>query len=115
MTSAEKDCFALIQQIAVLQDPFCIVCGRPSECGHHLFGRGLAAAFNSEMVRGVCNEDHLKAHGKPDAFRMTMQSLMGWRYEELRRQANQPVPYMDFKVKRVELRAILEGLRRRAA
>jgi hypothetical protein len=80
-----------------------------------LFGRGLAAAFNPEMVRGLCNDDHLKAHSKPDAFRVTMQSLMGWRYEELKRQANQPVPYMDFKAKRAELRDILEGLRRRAA
>ena len=114
MTSAEKDCFTLIQQIAVLQDPFCILCGRPSECGHHLFGRCLAAAFNPEMVRGLCNTHHLYAHARPEDFREYVAEVIP-RYAELEAEANRVVPWMDFAEKRKELRAILESLRRRAA
>jgi hypothetical protein len=56
-SNAERDCYKLIQAIALARDPICIIpgCWRPSDCGHHLFGRHLAAAFNPEMVRGVCN------------------------------------------------------------
>lgn len=111
-SNAEKECFALIQQIALLQDPVCIFCPQPSQVGHHLFGRGLAAAFNREMVRGVCNSHHIYAHARPEGFKECMKGLIGDRYEELERQAQEIIPYMDFQAKRMELRVILAGLRK---
>ena len=112
-SAAEKDCFNLIQQIAVLQDPRCIVCGEPSSCGHHVYGRGLAAAFNPEMVRGLCEKHHVPfAHEQREAFKRFFTSFIGpLNYERLEWQSREIVPYMDFKAKRAELRAILEGWR----
>ena len=111
---AKEDCFELIQKIAVLQDPKCIVCQSPSICGHHVFGRGLAAAFNPEVVRGVCLNHHQYAHILPDSFRVFMEGFWGKdRYEELERQANTVIPYIDFEAKLFELKGILTDLQRR--
>lgn len=113
----KKDCFTLIQQIAVLQDPRCIVCYAPTVCGHHVFGRGLAAAFNPEVVRGVCLAHHNYAHALPDSFREFMEGFWGGRerYEELKRQSSEIIPFMDFSAKQNELKAMLADLEQRAA
>lgn len=114
-SSAEKDCFRLIQEIALAQDPVCLLCPAPSQCGHHLFGRGLAAAFNPEMVRGLCNTHHLYAHARPEGFRECMLGLIGSRYEELEIEASRVVPWIDFVEERARLRGILRELKRRVA
>jgi hypothetical protein len=114
-SSAKKECYALIQQIAVLQDPICVICGKPSDCGHHLFKRDrLATAFLPEAVRGVCNETHRVAHAEPEWFQGFMIRSMGdERYFELSRLSRTVVPYMDFKATRDQLRLILFDLQRK--
>ena len=117
-SAAERDCFALIQQISLLQDPRCIVCGEPSSAGHHVFGRGLAVAFELEMVRGLCEKHHIPfAHKQPEAFKAFFMAFIGGprHYERLKRKSREIIPYMDFEMKRVELRAILADLQKRAA
>lgn len=114
-SNAEKDCYALIQQIALIRDPRCILCPSPSQVGHHVWGRGLAAAFHPEMVRGLCNSHHIYAHARPEGFRECMVELIGDRYRELEAMAREIIPYMDFQAKRRELREMLGELQRRAA
>jgi len=110
----EKECFKLIQQIALAQDPRCICCGLPSVAGHHLFGRGLAAAFNPEMVRGLCLLHHDLAHAMPRIFGEAMRIRIGWRYLELEQMSRVVIPYMDFAAKRDDLKTFLAELERRA-
>ncbi|MFZ2809417.1 MAG: hypothetical protein WAZ60_23785 [Desulfosalsimonadaceae bacterium] len=109
-SSAERDCFSLIQQIAVQKDPYCIVCGAPSSVGHHIFGRDLAAAFDPEMVRGLCEKHHVPfAHQQPEAFKTFFMTLVGDHYEQLERKSREVVQCMDFKAKRAELRELLRS------
>lgn len=116
MKRDEKECFALIQQIALLQDPNCIVCGVPSVAGHHVFGRGLAAAFNPTMVRGLCLNHHGYSHHLPESFGVFMAGFLGeGRYDELALLSREIVPYIDFEAKRDELKAILAELEGRVA
>jgi len=111
----EKQCFALIQQIALIQDPHCIHCGLLSEAGHHVLGRGLAVAFHPECVRGVCNTCHTYAHLKPEAFRRWFYEVVGaWKYDGLEKLSRQVIPDMDFAAKRAELKGILADLEGRA-
>ncbi|MFZ4436792.1 MAG: hypothetical protein ACOYOS_00030 [Syntrophales bacterium] len=113
--SERNDCYRLIQMIAIRQDPFCIVCGAPSEVGHHLWRRNnLSTAFHPEAVRGLCNPHHGFAHAKPTAFKAHMQRLMGPRYHELQKLSKTVVKGMDYVAKRSELRGILEDFEQKA-
>lgn len=87
MTHTEKDCYRLIQEIAILQDPVCVVCTeRKSQAGHHLFTRSRhATAFHPEAARGLCNICHQEAHEEPQWFRQIMIEEIGDRFFELER------------------------------
>lgn len=113
MKPAEADCYRLIQMVALQQDPACIICGWPSEVGHHLFKRDrLATAFLPEAVRGLCNQCHRDAHNYPLLFSGTMIRMMGEdRYFELERLSWKVAKHFDFNAKRQVLKALL----RRAA
>jgi hypothetical protein len=112
MKAPEKECFKLIQQIALLQDPYCITCGKPSTAGHHLYGRGLAVAFNPECVRGMCVECHDYAHRNRFAFRGILRDVVlgPSLYDDLEVLSRTSVPDMDFEAKRDELRTVLADL-----
>jgi hypothetical protein len=106
MKPAEADCYRLIQQIALQQDPVCFICqDHESQAGHHLFKRDrLATAFLSEAVRGVCNDCHRWAENNPALERTFMVEAMGPRYFELERLSWQVVRHFDFVGMRKELR-----------
>jgi hypothetical protein len=89
--TAKDDCYRLIQLVAIkeakgiCQRPGC---GRPAECGHHVFKRDrLTTAFRPDCVVGLCIEDHNGwAHGEPEWFTIFMLGRLGEeRYYELQR------------------------------
>jgi hypothetical protein len=113
---AKADCYRLIQEIAIGQDPFCRApgCGKRTDCGHHIFKRDrLATAFEPDAVIGLCTQHHTGfAHGKPEEFKKFMIKRLGEaRYYELRRLSHTDVPFMDYEKKRDELKRILEEIR----
>jgi len=109
-SKAKDDCYKLVQQIAVAQDPICIMpeCGQTSQVGHHLFKRDrMGTAFHPEAVRGLCHRHHGHAHAKPEQFKKAMIRLMGERYHELQKLSKTVVNGMDYVAKREELRGML--------
>jgi hypothetical protein len=110
-----RECYKLIQEIAIAQDPFCIYprCSNRSTVGHHLFSRArMATAFHPECVKGLCNTDHRNAHDHPAAFQFFMENIMGERYFELMRLSNTVVKNIDFKEIRDELKKKLTELKK---
>lgn len=113
--SAKDDCYKLIQQIAVLKDPFCVHgCGRRSSCGHHVFKRDrLATAFDPDLVVGLCAQCHTGwAHGKDaDDFKQFMIKRIGKdAFYAARRRSNEIVKGFEYERRRDELRFILQDL-----
>ena len=115
-SKAKDDCYRLIQQIAIDQDPVCIWtgCMEDSCVGHHLFKRDRrGTAFHPEAVRGLCHIHHGYAHARPEQFRKIMIGFIGERYYDLQRLSKTVVKWVDYAVKRIELREILAGLTRK--
>lgn len=111
---SEKECYALIQQIAILQDPVCtkLGCWHPSDCGHHLFKRDrLATAFLPHLVRGLCDHHHKWAHRKPKEYEDEVRAMAGDEaYDSWLRLSHTVVPDFDFKAKKKELKILLDKL-----
>ena len=111
--SAKDDCYKLMQEIAVTRDVVCQrpECGRPAECGHHLFKRDrMATAFLPEAVVGVCTQDHVGwAHAKPNEFKKFMVNYMGNRYHKLSKLSTTVCKYQDYNIIRSKLRECLRG------
>ena len=112
--SAKDDCYKLIQEIAVARDVVCQrpECGRPADCGHHLFKRDrMATAFLPEAVVGVCAQDHTGwAHAKPREFKAFMVEKRGNRYYELARLSETVCKHQNYAEIRAGLRENLRML-----
>jgi hypothetical protein len=112
--SAKEDCYRLIQEIAVAQNPFCRApgCENPSTCGHHLFKRDkMATAFDPRYVWGVCLGCHGWAHRQPEQFREWAISIMGEEeYYAALRMSNSIVKYLDFNEIRRGLKMALDKI-----
>ena len=77
-SSVERECFRLVQVIAVTKYPNCVRCGAPSTCGHHIFSRSRnATAFDPAAVLGLCAECHAWAHQYPGAGLRLAQTIVG--------------------------------------
>jgi hypothetical protein len=114
---AKDDCYRLIQQIAIAQDPVCIWAGcmEDSCVGHHLFMRDRkGTAFHPEAVRGLCHMHHGYAHARPEQFRKIMIGFIGERYYDLQRLSKTVVKNMDYVAKREELRGGQENFGKKA-
>ena len=114
--TAKDDCYRLIQIIAITRDPVCIVpgCGRLSEVGHHLFKRDrMATAFHPDAVRGLCHNHHNFFHALPAKGSDIVRNLVGCEYCALWRLSWTIVQRVDYVAKRVELREILAGLKKK--
>ena len=110
-----RECYKLIQEIAVALDPFCIHpgCNNPSVVGHHLFKRDrMATAFHVECVKGLCDQHHKVAHADPNGFTGYMIGKIGPRYDELLRLSHTVVKNIDFKKERDKLKFILQSIRK---
>ena len=97
----KKDCYSIIQEIAVIKDKVCQhpSCSRPADCGHHSFKRDrLTTAFLPEAVVGVCTQHHTGwAHNKPKEFKTFMIERLGEdRYYELRRLSYTNLDHPDY-------------------
>ena len=109
---SEKECYKLIQMVAVKQDPICILpgCCQPSMVGHHIFKRDRnATAFLPEAVRGMCIVHHDWAHHYPFQCENIWIELLGpKRYYELVRLSWTVVPDINFEEIRDGLKKILD-------
>jgi len=109
-SSVEQECFRLIQQIAVTQHPFCVRCGQPSTCGHHIYTRSRpATAFDPEAVLGVCVicHDHIERH--PEEGTQLAINVIGWgKYVFLEGKSRN---YCGYRIE--DFREIRQGLRQR--
>jgi hypothetical protein len=111
-SSVEKECFALIQEIAVKRHPRCKRCGDPSQCGHHIFTRSRpATAFLPEAVIGLCAECHDWIERHPDFGAALAVSILGREeYDHLSALSRVVCRYRaaDYREIRDGLRKILE-------
>lgn len=116
MNSAiKKDCFSLIQEIALKERPYCLVpgCCKPSTAGHHIFTRSrLSTAFNPQAVIALCESHHAFAHSHPAEGRKMAAGIIGPDYEALRQISLMVVRFRDSDFVRIRtiLKSRLEGL-----
>ena len=113
MNPQKNECYRLIQQVAILQNPICKYpnCWKPSSCGHHIFSRSrLATAFLPEAVWGMCQEHHAWAHAHPMRFKQLAVSLIGFEnYWVIARRSNEVIKHIDYSEIKANLKAILKG------
>ena len=111
-SAAEKECYRLIQQIAVLNDPICtrFGCWKPSVVGHHIFPRSrMATAFDPRCVLGKCDCHHKIAHSSPAQDEIQNRKRFGdEEYEALERLSWTVVPDINFEEIRDGLKKILD-------
>lgn len=111
-SSSEHECYRLIQQIAVTKHPFCVRCGAPSTCGHHIFTRSRpGTAFDPDAVIGMCAECHTWAHRYPSRAILLAQVVIGIKeYNLLTRKSIEVCRYRasDYREIRQRLRGILK-------
>jgi len=115
-SKAERDCYQLIQEIAVARDVYCVhpLCSSLATAGHHLFKRDrIATAFLPSAIFGVCNDHHVPwAHEEREEFKVFAIGRLGEEeYYRLYRLSITTTRGMDFKGKRNELIEILRKTR----
>jgi hypothetical protein len=114
--SIERECFALMQMIAVARDILCRApgCWQSATAGHHIFGRGAAVAFDPRYILGMCALCHVPwAHARPKEFDEWVQSWMDkHEYAEGVRLSQSIAKHLDYKKIKETLWAKLEDLRR---
>ncbi len=112
-SSVERECYRLVQVIAVTKYPSCVRCGEPSTCGHHIFSRrNNATAFDPDAVLGMCAECHVWAHSYPGAGLRLAQTIIGIKeYNRLAKKSMEVCRYRaaDFREIRQRLREELKG------
>lgn len=108
---SKKECYALIQEVAVKRHPVCPWCPKPSVVGHHLFKRDrMATAFLPEAVQGMCDYHHGYWHKHPAGFRQEMIREIGDdRYWELERLSQTVVRNVDYGAVKRKLTLLLKG------
>jgi hypothetical protein len=112
MKSSKQECYALIQEVAVKQDPVCRHprCYKPSVVGHHIFKRDrLATAFLPIAVWGACDDHHKFWHAHPAAFKRLAVRILGPMYYDLQRLSYTVVKNMDYGEVKRKLTEILKG------
>jgi len=59
-----KECDSLLQHIFVKENPYCLVCGKPTHCGHHYFPKSTASALRYvvDNLIPVCAGCHVRHH-----------------------------------------------------
>ena len=78
---AEKECFALIQELVALRDnETCVLCGKPGNGGgHHVIKRRYrAVAFDPRNVYTLCLECHGRDDTSPKNLQHDLQVYMGF-------------------------------------
>jgi len=116
MTSVEKDCDRLVQQVVVERDKVCQRpgCNNPATAGHHVFG-GKAAKMGVRWVPdsclGLCVECHDGwARRHPNRVHCTLMWKVGnTRYHELYKLSLKVCRFRpaDFREIRQELRMMI--------
>ena len=59
----------LFQRIFVETNPYCLLCGRPTSCGHHFFPKSTAGGlrYSFKNMVPVCQGCHFSHHnGRPE-------------------------------------------------
>lgn len=112
MNNTKKECYRLIQEIALLRDPICVHpgCRRRSVAGHHIWRRNiLATAFEPDAVQGVCEVHHRWVHQYPKEAHNMFAGILGRvRWEELKALSKVICHRFDFEAKRTELKRCLD-------
>uniref|UniRef100_A0A6M3KIP8 Uncharacterized protein n=1 Tax=viral metagenome TaxID=1070528 RepID=A0A6M3KIP8_9ZZZZ len=84
MTSPERRCRSLWQQIVVKRDGGCCWCGNPLASGHHALGRKNGVAFEHETGIALCVSCHALAHANPQYAKDMLRDKIGQeRYDQL--------------------------------
>ena len=117
MTSIEKECFRLFQEVVLERDQACQMCGYPATAAHHIFGRTRrATAFDPENGVGLCKEHHRRAHlSSVEFLEWVRDVLIGSKRFYLLREKSLSVARFrdaDFKAIKKGLQETLEALRR---
>ena len=112
MTSLEKDCDRLLQQVVVERDKVCVRCRvKPAACGHHIFTRSRPATrYRPDAVIGVCAECHNYLEEHPAIAREFAISFIGYEnYNILERLSLAVCRFRaaDFREIRQELRMMI--------
>ena len=113
MTTLEKDCDRLLQQVVVERDKVCVRClDKPSTCGHHIFTRSRPATrYRPDAVIGVCAECHNYLEEHPAIARVFAISFIGYEnYYDLERLSLVTCRFRaaDYREIRQQLRMILK-------
>ena len=77
MTSAERRCARLVQQVVCERDRVC-VCGKTPICGHHVWSRrNHSVAFEPDALIGLCSVCHQLVHSCPEMGRTLLRERLG--------------------------------------
>ena len=109
-SAIERECYKLIQMVAVKQRPVCIWTGQPSTVGHHLFKRDrLATAFLPAAVWGMSDSQHHWAHKHPSQWKDIVIHIIGFpEYARLRTLSWTVVENINFEEIRNNLKKMLD-------
>ena len=78
MTSAERRCARLVQQVVCERDRVCQRCGATPICGHHFWSRRHhGTAFDPQALLGLCVECHQWAHTSPEMAKILLRTILG--------------------------------------
>jgi len=109
MTSLEKDCDRLLQQVVVERDWVCVRCRvHPAACGHHIFTRSRPATrYRPDAVIGVCADCHNYLEEHPHEAIKLAKSFIGYEnYYILER-----LSLVTCRFRAADYREIRQGLR----
>lgn len=103
MDSIKAECYKLVQIVVLKLNPFCKICRKPSEVGHHIWKRDrLGTAFNPDAVVALCNACHAFAHSKPYLFKQKAREWLGVDYEKLETLSRTIVQLRDEDYKQIK-------------
>lgn len=59
-----KQADTLYQQLGMLKNKHCLICGSPAQCMHHFFTKGSSSALRYALSNGIpiCQHCHCKIH-----------------------------------------------------
>jgi len=100
----------LFQKKIVSENPYCLICGKPTACGHHFIPKSLSARlrYDENNMIPICMGCHLKIHrsGDPSVVRTILQKNGEEWANDLQKRRREPV-----RINKGYLKGIIEGLK----
>ena len=75
----------LLQELIRKLNPYCIVCGKPEQAGHHHYPKSISNRLRYELknIIPLCNGCHFSHHnGNPEISRIYRQRMGGQKWED---------------------------------